>query len=367
MDQFYCHKYRPYLKDDFLFHQELAGRLECFAQHKNLIHMVFYGPFGSGKYTLALSLVYHLLQGVADRECVFNTKQATLVCNETEVIIHQSKYHFELDSLDYGYCDKKVFNNFILEISNSMNVVHHCYKLIIIKNTDVLSLDAQYTLRRTMETHYRSCRIIFLTHNLSSMDEAIKSRCLLFRVPLPTEVEIGNLLDRVAEGEQLSINKAKRKEIIQRSERNAHKLLLYLQYYVLQPEEPLEKLDIVRNIIQSIVNNLGKLDPKTIMDQRQAVYKLLLLECTPVEIFRYTILFVVKRVSYRIKHNQFKKILKAASENLSNIRTGYRAIFHVETFLITVANIIQKNNTDSEVSLLREIEGESCPSDVLGS
>ena len=100
------------------------------------------------------------------------------------------------------------------------------------------------------------------------------------------------------------------------------------------------------------------------MDQRQAVYKLLLLECTPVEIFRYTILFVVKHVPYRIKHNQFKKILRTASESLSNLHRGYRAIFHVETFLITVANIIQKNNTDSDVSLLREIEGEGCPSDV---
>ena len=62
--------------------------------------------------------------------------------------------------------------------------------VVVINEADSLSRDAQAALRRTMEKYMSNMRIILCANSTSKLIAPIKSRCLLVRVPAPTEEQV---------------------------------------------------------------------------------------------------------------------------------------------------------------------------------
>ena len=91
--QLWYHKYQPKKIQDYHFHQPIMKRLIRYAEHDNVLNMLIYGPPGSGKYTLAMSLLYYLLEKYPDRDCIYQKKLITV--KDQEYHIFQSKYHFD--------------------------------------------------------------------------------------------------------------------------------------------------------------------------------------------------------------------------------------------------------------------------------
>lgn len=65
------------------------------------------------------------------------------------------------------------------------------HSVVIINEADSLSRDAQAALRRTMEKYMTNMRIILCANSTSRLIAPIKSRCLLMRVPAPSNEEVG--------------------------------------------------------------------------------------------------------------------------------------------------------------------------------
>ena len=62
--------------------------------------------------------------------------------------------------------------------------------MVIIDQADELTREAQAALRRTMEKHTSTMRLILCCNSLSKIIAPVRSRCLLIRVARPSEREV---------------------------------------------------------------------------------------------------------------------------------------------------------------------------------
>jgi DNA polymerase III delta prime subunit len=72
------------------------------------------------------------------------------------------------------------------------------YRVIIINQADKLSGDAQAALRCAMEQYAKRVRFVLICEHLSSILDAIQSRCLMVRVPRPSRSEMTSALTRLS-------------------------------------------------------------------------------------------------------------------------------------------------------------------------
>ena len=112
---------------------------------------------------------------------------------KTKVNIKQSKYHIIIEPNSNGF-DKYLIQEIIQDYAKIelLNILKYkkLFKIVVINKIDNLSYYAQASLRRTMEKYANTCKFIFICDQLSKIIEPLRSRCLLIRVPLPTNNQI---------------------------------------------------------------------------------------------------------------------------------------------------------------------------------
>ncbi len=140
-------KYRPHsLKEMVLAQRDV---FETYLEEKDIPHLLFHGPPGSGKTTLALILIERL-------------KAQKLILNAS--------------SEDRGIATiKGTVKQFAMSKSLGGKI-----KIIFLDEADALTPDAQKALRNTMETYSNNCRFILTANYLDKIIEPIRSRCTSF-------------------------------------------------------------------------------------------------------------------------------------------------------------------------------------------
>jgi len=160
--ELWVEKYRPRTLDEIVDQEEIVSRLKEFVRDKNLPHLLFVGPPGTGKTTAALCLA-HDLYGENWRDNIL-----------------------ELNASDERGID--IIRSRIKEYARTVPLSEIPFKLIILDEADNMTGDAQQALRRTMELYSRTARFILIANYASKIIEPIQSRCAIFRFqPLPKE------------------------------------------------------------------------------------------------------------------------------------------------------------------------------------
>jgi len=168
MREIWTEKYRPRLLREVVGQEDIIERLQAYADHGNLPHLLFAGPAGTGKTTCALAM----------------TK---------ELFGEEWRQNFlELNASDERGID--VVRGKIKEFARTSPIGGAGFKIIFLDEADALTSDAQAALRRTMERYSHICRFVLSCNYSSKIIDPIQSRCAVFRFrPLSKEAIIDYL------------------------------------------------------------------------------------------------------------------------------------------------------------------------------
>ncbi|MEM1618727.1 MAG: replication factor C small subunit [Desulfurococcaceae archaeon] len=165
----WAEKYRPRSLVEVVNQKEVVERLKKFVAEKNVPHMLFAGPPGTGKTTVAHAFA-HDLYGENYRQYMLELNAS----DERSITVIRSK---------------------VKEFARSKVTGEIPFKIVLLDEADNMTADAQQALRRLMELYSANTRFILTANYPSKIIEPIQSRCAVFRfTPLKKEDVVGRLM-----------------------------------------------------------------------------------------------------------------------------------------------------------------------------
>ena len=154
MSSIWTEKYRPSKFHELVGQDEIVKRVESLTNSLNIPHLLFAGPAGTGKSTLALIVVKELYGA--------NWRENYLELNAS-------------DERGIKFVREKVKN-----FARTKSLGKVPFKIIFLDEADALTPEAQQALRRTMENYSATCRFILSCNYSSKIIDPIQSRCAIF-------------------------------------------------------------------------------------------------------------------------------------------------------------------------------------------
>ncbi len=172
-------KYRPRTFDDVHGQDAIVGKVRAFVQQKNLPHLLFTGPAGTGKTSLSLVIARSLFGD------------------------DWHENFLELNASDERGID--VVRVKVKDFARTRAMGDVPFKIVYLDECDALTKEAQQALRRTMENYTQTCRFILSANFSSKIIDPIQSRCAIFRFkPLPAD-ELTRIVHHIGRTEGLVI------------------------------------------------------------------------------------------------------------------------------------------------------------------
>jgi len=234
VSEIWTEKYRPLKFSDMVGQEGIIQRIESLTNSLNIPHLLFAGPAGIGKSTLALIIVKELFKE--------NWKENYLELNAS-------------DERGINVVREKVKN-----FARTKSLGNVSFKVIFLDEADALTPEAQQALRRTMENYSSTCRFILSCNYSSKIIDPIQSRCAIFRFRLLEKKDVEKVLKLISEKENLSITPEAIETIYEGSEGDCRRAINILQSTAaVSPRVSLE-------LVQTIISNAKPRDIKLVLD-----------------------------------------------------------------------------------------------------
>jgi len=196
-------KFRPKKFEEMVGQGDIVKRVHSLTNAMNIPHLLFAGPAGVGKSTLALIVVKELF-GKDWRD-----------------------NYLELNASDERGID--VVRQKVKDFARTKALAKVPFKVIFLDEADALTNEAQNALRRTMENYTANCRFILSCNYSSKIIDPIQSRCAVFRFRLLEKKDIEKIVKRICEREKLQIDEKAIESIFEVSEGDCRRVINLLQ------------------------------------------------------------------------------------------------------------------------------------------
>ena len=174
-------KYRPTSFEEVVSQSIAVNNLKEFARKKNMPHMIFAGPAGTGKTSAALIIARNEIKKQ-------NYYANVLELNASDTV-----------RMDYV---RSVIKSFV---NQNLLLEDNTLKFIILDEADNIPTQVQQALRRIIEKASSNVKFILLCNYINRIIDPIVSRCAVFRFTNLTKKKIVERLRFIAEKEKLQI------------------------------------------------------------------------------------------------------------------------------------------------------------------
>ncbi len=227
-------KYRPSKFEEVFGQDEIVKRVKNLTNSLNLPHMLFAGPAGIGKSTLAIIVAKELFKE------------------------YWKENYLELNASDARGID--VIRQEVKNFARTKSLGSVPFKIIFLDEADALTKEAQQALRRTMENYTATCRFILSCNYSSKILDPIQSRCVVFRFKLLEKKEIEKIVKRIGEKEKLTLDEKAIEALYEGSEGDCRRAI-----NLLQASNSISPV-ITEEIINILLSNAKPKDIKIVLD-----------------------------------------------------------------------------------------------------
>jgi replication factor C small subunit len=227
-------KYRPSKFEGVVGQEDIIKRVQNLTNSMNIPHLLFAGPAGTGKSTLALIVVRELFGK--------NWKENYL----------------ELNASDERGID--VVRQKVKDFARTKAIGDVNFKVIFLDEADALTKEAQQALRRTMENYTKTCRFIMSCNYSSKILDPIQSRCVVLRFKLLEKKDIEKRVKFIAENENLKISDESIETLYELCEGDCRRVINILQATAAISSE------ISSDLISTLTTNAKPADIKIVLD-----------------------------------------------------------------------------------------------------
>ncbi|MEM4296380.1 MAG: replication factor C small subunit [Candidatus Anstonellales archaeon] len=196
-------KYRPKRLNEVIGQEQIVKVMKAFVEKGTMPHLLFAGPPGVGKTTIAIAIAHELY-----KDQLAGNFLETNASDERGIDIIRGK---------------------IKEFSRSLTANDVGFKIIFLDEADALTQDAQHALRRTMEIFSKETRMILSCNYSSKIIEPIQSRTAIFRFSQLDEKDVEKMVKRIEKGENLKVSDEAIKALYYISEGDLRKVINILQ------------------------------------------------------------------------------------------------------------------------------------------
>jgi len=227
-------KYRPKNFEDIDGNEHVVSRVKAFVTARNMPHLLFAGPAGSGKTTLALIIAKKFF-GLGWRE-----------------------NFLELNASDSRGID--VIRQEVKSFARTRAIGNVPFKIILLDECDALTREAQQALRRTMEQFTTTCRFILSCNSSSKIIDPIQSRCAVFRFRMREKKDVEKAINDIAKKENFKVDSKAIDAIFEISKGDIRKVT-----NILQSSASMTK-NITEKVIHEVTSEVQPENTKQILD-----------------------------------------------------------------------------------------------------
>jgi replication factor C small subunit len=164
-------KYRPSKLENYVGNENIKKSISKYLEQNDILNLIFYGPAGTGKTTLA-------------KLCVQN-----LNC----------------DHLYINASDERGIETIRDKVQSFASVASFKpLKVVILDEADFLTIQAQASLRNIIETFSRTTRFIMTCNFVERIIDPLQSRCQVLKIVPPTKKDVAKHLHWICNEESIT-------------------------------------------------------------------------------------------------------------------------------------------------------------------
>lgn len=207
-ESIWVEKYRPTSLDDYITSSEMKEKMANFIQKQDIPHLLFEGPPGTGKSSMANLLVKAL---DCDTKYI-NAAEENGIDTVRETI--------------KNYC-----------ITSSFSKI----KICVLDEFSEFTPAGQLALNAVMEQYSEHTKFILTCNNVENIIEKIRSRCQEFRVIPPSKEQVKERCEFILKAEGVDYEDSELVEIIRHNYPDVRKIIQYLDQHSIKKVLKLDK------------------------------------------------------------------------------------------------------------------------------